>query len=85
MDIRYEWDIATCCANFAGDVFEVCSINFCLCGDADNLAASLCECEDFCDAGGCIAGVRGDHRLHPDGIFPADTDVPDHYFPRNAA
>ena len=68
MDVGHQRHFATSGAHFAGDVLEVGGVNSRLGGDPHNLAAGLGECEHLGDAGGRVAGVGGDHRLHADRI-----------------
>lgn len=85
VDIGDEWDVAVGGANVAGDMFEVGGVDFGLGGEANDFAAGLGEGEDFGDAGVGISGVRGDHRLHPDGVVGAEADVTHPHFAGRAA
>lgn len=80
MDVGNEGNVASGGADFSGDVFEIGGVDLGLCGDADDFATGLCKRQDFRDTGRGVAGVRGDHRLHADGVFPADPDISDHDF-----
>ena len=80
MDVGDQRDLAAGGADLAGDVFQVGGVDFRLCGDADDLAAGLRELEHLGNAGGGVAGVGGDHRLHADRVPAADADVSDHHF-----
>ena len=85
MDVSDERHLAACGAHLAGDVFQIRGVDFRLCGDSHHFAAGVCEAEDFRDAGGGVAGVRGDHRLHADRVMRAYADVSDHHLAGDSA
>ena len=77
VNVGHQRHFATGGADFACDVFEVCGVDPRLGGDPHNFAASLGECEHLGDAGGRVAGVGGDHRLHADRIQATEADISD--------
>ena len=79
MNISHQRHFAAGGADFAGDVLEVGGVDPCLGGDPHDLAAGLGECEHLSDAGGRVAGVGGDHRLHADRIQATEADISDHH------
>ena len=77
MNIGHQRHFAAGGADFAGDVLEVGGVDPCLGGDPHNLAAGLGKREHLGDAGGRVAGVGGNHRLHADRISATEADISD--------
>lgn len=77
MDIGNERHMTARGANFAGDVFEVCGVDFCLGGDAHDFASGIGQGQDLGDAGRGVAGVGSDHRLHPYRVVSPNAHISD--------
>ena len=85
MNIRHDRQIAPLRAQSGDDVLKVGRVLHRGRGDADDLATDGRQIERLLDGRGGVHRVAGDHRLHADGIAPADADVPHPHLARRAA
>ncbi len=78
MDIGHDRHVAALAAQPPHDVLQIRRILHRGRGDADDLATHLRQRERLLHTRLRVHGVARHHRLHPDGIRPADSDRADH-------
>ena len=85
MDVGHDRHAAAARAQPGDDVLEVRRVLHRRRGDADDFTPDRREIERLLDARRGVHGVAGDHRLHADGIAPADADGADAHLAGGAA
>ena len=70
MNVRDQWNLATCSAERVANGFEVAGILHGRRGDTDDLATGLSQTERFFHASCGIHRITRQHRLDADGISP---------------
>ena len=85
VDIGHQRHIAPGGTQLAGNVFQIGGIYLGLCGEADNFAAGLSQCQRFTHAAGGIQRITGQHGLDADGIGASNPHISHHHLAGKAA